>query len=52
MAAGDTTSISISASTSNAAVETAIEALSIVSGDIVLAVNHGGESRIIKIKTA
>jgi len=52
MAAGDTTAIAISASDSDATVKSKIEALSIVSGDIVLSVNHGGMSRIVKIKTA
>ena len=52
MAAGDATSITISADDTDTEVGTKITAMSIVSGDIVFSINHGGQSRIVKVKTA
>jgi ethanolamine utilization microcompartment shell protein EutL len=54
MAAGDTESLTISASDTDAEVKAAVEAkfTTVASGDIFITANHGGFVRIIQIKTA
>lgn len=53
MAAGDTTSITISASMTDAQVKAAVEAaFTVASTDIFLTANHGGTVRIIQIKAS
>ena len=53
MAAGDTTSITLSSTDTDAAVKTKVEAaFTVASGDIFLTANHGGTVRVIQIKTA
>lgn len=53
MAAGDTESITLSASDTDAAVKTKVEAaFTVAASDIFLTANHGGTVRVIQIKTA